>query len=368
MKHWVKIYSLVSPDHSHLIYRNTDKTAKIAFFAVSKRKNERIKLQIFGDDDAVNNCILEYYNSRPAVKKNPWSKPGSSVFTIAGGFEVEVGIHAIKATHYISLEDRAEISKQFGLFNLFYDEGKSDRYAIAFAQLTSFEKARLYVEQILAKQNGESSCAFALAEYYLRHVDLLSAVKLYAMVPEENENYPDAHQLINQLTEKLIYKSRHGLTQLLVNDYGFIYQLNLENKSKFIRLLSSLDEEQKVMRIKKIGGKLSCFIEDGNDLIKFLTLFTLENRMMVVRYLGAKLKDIVKDDLQLGYIRSCLPQEHRTEFSTLADAKRSSAIPNAFPFWRPSVGGAEQQANKVARRLLDGKEAVIAPPTLRPGN
>lgn len=364
MKHWRKTHSFSSPTYSHLIYTNTNKAAKISWFSISKCGKKRIELKIFGDDIAVNDSILAYYNTRPAVRKKPWSTPGTSVFTITGGFEVEVGIHAIKATYYIALSDREEIRTLFNLYNIFYDESRADRYAVVFAQQLGFATACQYVQNILEKQHGESTCAFTLAEYYLTQGDLLSAVRLYALVPEENENYAHAYQLINQLTNKLLYKTKHGLVELTTTDQDFIVNLNNKNKSKLIGQLTLLNEEQKASRVNKIGTQLPCFIESGKDLVTLLELFSMENRMPILRYFGAKLRDIIKDDLQLGYIRSGLPHEVRDEFSALASLLKLNSPFTAISIWKPSSGGAEQQASKVAQRLLEGKDATSVPPSL----
>lgn len=147
------------------VFINEDPNANIEQFILKKDYSSKWKLMIrsnvqgteqiisrFGTDDLID-LYLKSFN------------PHKKQYAITNGFLAENAILAINDHAYISKEHRALISKHFGFPNLFYNESKAGRVAIALATQKGFDVGYQYAKKELERTNGESSCMTMLSEY-----------------------------------------------------------------------------------------------------------------------------------------------------------------------------------------------------------
>lgn len=224
---WLRTSAYADHQYQYIEFTNDNSNAGISQFSITRQGDDPVELKIIGNIDTIIHEIIDKYNTKPDFKRIDNELEGKSSFIITGGFNTEKGLHAIKNAYYISQKDRLEIRSLFGFPNLFYDERSSDKYAVAYARQLGFLKASCYATNKTAETNNESTCLYALGEFYRGKNDFLSAIKLYVLVPEGNDYYNESNQQIYHLTLKLLDEHEKGLVTLTVPDIKLLNDLSV---------------------------------------------------------------------------------------------------------------------------------------------
>ena len=209
MKKWIKTASFKDHQTQYIDFISLDSTTGIKQFTITKcADEEHVTIKIIGRQDTIEETVIECFNRTPDFTKTPSTiEPGQTIYELSGSYNVEFAILRISAHAYLCKQDRCDISEVFGFINILSatNQKMEEHLTVALARKGySLSFLTEFATKDLAHKNGESNLVFSLAQYYEEIGDLFSAIKLYVLLPEDNEQYKIAHKsaydLINNIS------------------------------------------------------------------------------------------------------------------------------------------------------------------------